>query len=196
MTNSTTITFIIIIIILCICSIHTNDEYKCPKNQFYLYPCRCTSNGFSGIDLQCENSNLATISLALENVKTPINHLMINNANITRLFGPLFKDKIIQSLSIRNSNLQTIDYECLNINTNFKSIQLDGNRFISIPEAIGIELSNLTKLTVINNKERIINEIKANDFKKNVQLIELNLRNNSIAKIDSSAFTPLTVLGK
>lgn len=179
----------------CINSIHSNEEYKCPKNQFYLYPCRCTANGYSGIDLQCNNSNLATISLALDNVKTPINHLIIIDSNITRLFGPLFKDKIIQSLSIHNSNLQKIDYECLNVNTNFKSIQLDTNRFLSIPEAIGIELSNLTKLTVINNEQSIV-EIKANDFKKNVQLIELNLRNNSISKIDSSAFTPLTVLGK
>lgn len=175
--------------------INGNDEFKCPNNQFFLYPCRCLSGGFNGVNLSCNDSNLATISLALDNLKLPINHLTIINCNITRLFGPLFKDKVILSLNIIDSNLQRIDNECLNnLNLNVKSISLNGNQFVGISNAIGVDLTNLTKLSVINNPAIV--EIKNNDFKKNTNLIELNLHNNSIAKIESSALSPLVLLGK
>lgn len=175
--------------------INGNDEFKCPNNQFFLYPCRCLSGGFNGVNLSCNDSNLATISLALENLKLPINQLTIINCNITRLFGPLFKDKVVLSLNIIDSKLQRIDSECLNnLNVNLKSMSLNANNFMGISNAVGVDLTNLTKLSVINNPALV--EIKNNDFKKNANLIELNLFNNSIAKIETSALSPLLLLGK
>jgi Leucine-rich repeat (LRR) protein len=174
--------------------VHSDDEFKCPKNQFYLFPCRCLSGGYKGLDLLCNNSNLATLALALGNVKDPINSLVIANSNITRLFGTLFKDKSVHALTFQQSNLKEIEDESLScLKQDIRTLQLDGNQFRSIPESINV-LLNLTRVAVSGTAP--LTEVSGGAFKRLVNLVELDLHNNSINKIDSATFTPLTVLGK
>lgn len=171
-----------------------DGEYKCPKNQFYLFPCRCLSGGFKGISLLCDNSNLATFALALSNVKEPISSLVISNSNITRLIGPLFKEKSVLSLTFQQSNLHDVDSDSLAcLKNDIRSLSFEGNHFRSIPESINV-LLNLTRV-VFSNTEAI-SEVKSGAFKKLVNLIEVDLHNNSIKKIEPATFAPLVVLGK
>lgn len=171
-----------------------DGEFKCPANQFYLFPCRCLSGGFKGLNLFCDKSNLATIALALGNVKDPINSLLIANSNITRLIGPLFKEKSILSLTFEQCKLQDVEGDTLScLKQDIRSLAFTGNRFRAIPESINV-LANLTKVSVTNTDT--ITEVKSGAFKKLVGLIDLDLHNNSIKKIDSTAFSPLVVLGE
>lgn len=174
--------------------VSSDEEYKCPANQFYLYPCRCLVGGYKGLDLLCERSNLATVALALDNVKQPINTLTVTKCNISRLYGPIFKDKKIYSLNLLNSNLEEIDNESFSgLKTELRSLQLNRNKFKSIPESINNELHNLTQLVVSNTAS--ITEVKGNSFKKLTNLVEIDLHNNSIRKIDSTTFATLLSLG-
>lgn len=171
-----------------------DGEFKCPTSQFYLFPCRCLSGGYKGLNLLCENSNLATLALALTNVKSPLESLVIDTSNITRLIGPLFKEKSVYSLTFSNTNLNDIEPESLScLKQDIRSLQFDGAKFTVLPDAINV-LPNLTRIAFINTGS--ISEVKGTSFKKIVNLIELDLHNNSIKKIESSTLSPLTLLGK
>lgn len=184
----------LLLVIINVLAVLSDGEFKCPKNQFYLFPCRCLSGGFKGISLLCDNSNLATFALALGNVKEPISSLVISNSNITRLIGPLFKEKSVLSLTFQNSNLHDVDSDSLAcLKNDIRSLSFEGNHFCSIPESINV-LLNLTRVVFANTAS--ISEVKSGAFKKLVNLIEVDLHNNSIKKIESATFAPLVVLGK
>lgn len=186
----------LLVLIVFFVLVTSNEEYKCPPNQFYLFPCRCLQGGYKGLEIVCDNANLASISLAIQNIKLPINNLVVSNANITRFFGHIFKDKVVFTLRIENSTLREIDQDVLvPLKESLRSIELRSNRFHSIPDSFNNVLTtNLTRLMIIDTASLV--EVKASALKKLTSLIELDLHNNSIRKIDSSALHPLSTLGK
>lgn len=188
--------FLVLVAAFLATPVRSNEEYKCPANQFYLFPCRCLQGGYKGLEMLCDNANLASISLAIQNVKSPINTLVVSNANISRLFGPIFKDKLVAVLRIENSSLADIDDDGLvALKDSLRALELRGNRLRSIPDSINNVLTtNLTRLTIADTAS--LTEVKASALKKLTSLVELDLHNNSIRKIDSAALHPLGVLGK
>lgn len=172
----------------------TNDDVKCPTADVNLRPCQCLSGGPKGIDFYCANSNLGTIALTLSNLKVPINTLRIQDSNIARVFGAIFKGTSIHSLTIENSNVIEIDSDSLHhLKSTLKELKLDKNFFKAIPDAINSALPNLTKLMVINTDT--INEVRSSSLKKLTSLIELDLHGNSIKKVEATSFTPMLILG-
>jgi hypothetical protein len=53
------------------------DRILCPRNQFFIYPCKCVRDGDRGIHVVCDDANLSMLSLGLANVKLPIESLVI-----------------------------------------------------------------------------------------------------------------------
>lgn len=169
------------------------EQFKCPSNQFYLYPCQCLSGGYKGLSIYCNNANLATISLAVANVKVDMSSVHIAHSNISRLFGPLFKEKTVLSLVVEQSNLVDVDHETFNcIKSSLKSLVFDGNKFTKIPESINKIAANLSHLAFINTPS--IQEVSNQAFTKLTNLHELDLHNNSLRKFGPQALTSLTLL--
>lgn len=177
-----------------VAGVFANEDVKCPTNTFNLLPCRCLAGGPRGIDLYCAKSNLGTIALALNNVKVSINSMQIVDSNFARLYGPLFKGTTVHSLILTNCQTEDIDTESLGyLKNSLKELTLAQNKFHTVPESINNALANLTKLHITNTATII--ELKASSLKKFTNLIELDLHNNSIKKMEPTTFASLAILG-
>lgn len=67
--------------------------YRCPKDRYFLSPCKCDQESDFGITVSCENTNLAKMAVGLNNLaefKLPVEKLTISRCNIGKQIN-LFK---------------------------------------------------------------------------------------------------------
>lgn len=171
----------------------------CPKPESS-FPCICSKSTLeSPLDVICLSGNLATVGLPLKShyrdVTRPIKRLIIKDANIFNLHGPLF-DQLNgpESLSIVNSSISSINSLVFSpLISTLKSVELSYNNLTAIPND-AIAPLNVTYLDLTSNNIKIITSksFPSTNFSSNLNC--LNVSHNEINKIESTGLAPLVNL--
>ena len=81
-------------------------KYDCPKRP--LYPCQCLRGSEEGIYVRCNNTNIASLAVGLKQVRTLIHTLSIENCNIEKVYGDLFRMLSVKILEISDTPIKDI----------------------------------------------------------------------------------------
>ncbi|XP_040569853.1 uncharacterized protein [Lepeophtheirus salmonis] len=182
-------------------------KYGCPKRS--IFPCECTKGSDEGIYLECSNTNIASLSVGLQQVKTLIHTLIINNCNIEKLYGNLFKPLTIrilkifdtpikdisdgtfdqlsaslEELHIKNSLLTRLSPSIKNL-TSLKILFIENSQISYLPEGVLNGLNSLKELSISHGNIKSIGKKVFNDVR---QLKKLSLFKNQLSSLPRDAF--------
>ncbi|ELU14465.1 hypothetical protein CAPTEDRAFT_210920 [Capitella teleta] len=142
----------------------------------------------------CEIVNLANKGLTSvpDNISTNVMQLDIQDNAITTIHRTDFNDKYWTLLSINftNNKLSHFEEGCFN-GTHLQSAYFTMNELTAVPDLQYVVRVSLWYLRFDSNR---ISKLLATDF-NNLNLLDLNLTNNSIALIDPGCFKGTTRLG-
>ncbi|CAB4065927.1 unnamed protein product [Lepeophtheirus salmonis] len=195
-------------------------KYGCPKRS--IFPCECTKGSDEGIYLECSNTNIASLSVGLQQVKTLIHTLIINNCNIEKLYGNLFKPLTIrilkifdtpikdisdgtfdqlsvslEELHIKNSLLTRLSPSIKNL-TSLKILFIENSQISYLPEGVLNGLNSLKELSIshgnIKSIGKKLSSLPRDAFKSQGQLEFLDISHNHFSKLEPHYFPNLRKL--
>lgn len=208
-TNATSIRSIgsgIVLAVICLlCLIATTQtihcDVLCPRDASFIYPCTCF-NGTQGLLIKCSKLNMAVLAISLGQLtEDPIESLEIEQASISRLFGPILSDsqayprlhENLRELAIRSTGLKQIDSSSLSsqLASSLQFLVLDRNQISQLPYDTLAQLSNLRLLNLSTN---LISSLDSPIPIKLTNLTELDLSNNRLSKLSRSFLQHLNSL--
>lgn len=167
-------------------------KYPCPEEKKQVYPCECVQSGDTGIVLHCSFTNLASLSIGVNNALVPIDHLVIANAKINRLYGPIFHGVAIRRLTIVDTPLQYVERDTFwGVNLTLQQLELTRTDLVELPVEAFSVLTNLSALHIDGSQ---LQSVPANALNGLRQLEKVALCNANISELVTDTFLGLDKL--
>lgn len=167
-------------------------KYPCPEEKNQVYPCVCVQSGDTGIVLHCSFTNLASLSVGVNNALVPIDHLVIANAKINRLYGPVFHGVAVRRLTIVDTPLQYVERDAFwGVNQTMQQLELSRTELVELPVEAFSVLTNLSSLRIDGSR---LQSVPSNALNGLRELEKVALSNANISQLMSDAFLGLDKL--
>ncbi|XP_072937799.1 uncharacterized protein [Epargyreus clarus] len=174
--------------------------YPCPKEteSHLLYPCVCEKGTDTGLFIRCENTGLAVMSVGLGNIAGlgfPIERLLLKEAKIAHLFGPLLHRSTVRVLHIVDTPIKSIDaYAFAGVNKTLQELYMVNTKIVEFPKDAFKILGNLSILSIEGHEMKTLGKDIFAGSEAAGRLERLHLSNGKIADVAAEAFQYLKKL--